>query len=140
MSYEKPLPAIDNWNRPFWEATREQRLIAQGCDACGTVFFPPGPVCARCMSSALSWRTLSGRGTVESWVVFHQLYYKGFKEDLPYNVAMIRLEEGAYLLSNVVDVSNDALRDGLPVEVTFEPATDEIAIPKFRATGGAGNV
>lgn len=132
MSYEKPLPAIDNWNRRFWEATREHRLVAQACQECATVFFPPGPVCPHCLSSALEWRNLSGRGTVESWVVFHQLYYKGFKGDLPYNVAMIRLEEGVRMLSNVIDTPNESLHLDMAVEVVFEPATDEIAMPKFR--------
>ncbi len=138
MSYTKPLPAIDNWNRPFWDATREQRLVAQACEPCGTVFFPPGPVCPHCLSAKLSWKQLSGRGTVESWVVFHQVYYKGFADEMPYNVAMIRLDEGARMLSNVV-VPNDSLHADMRVEVVFAPATEELSIPKFRPlTPGEG--
>jgi len=132
MAYAKPLPVLDVWNRPFWAAAREGRLVAQGCESCGHVFFPPGPVCPRCRSRTLSWRELSGRGRIESWVVFHQNYFKGFLNEMPYNVAMIRLDEGALLMSNVVGAANDALRIDMPVEVMFEPATDEISIPKFR--------
>jgi uncharacterized OB-fold protein len=132
VSYTKPLPAIDNWNKPFWEATRERRLVAQECRKCSTVFFPPGPVCPHCLSGDLGWRQLSGRGTIESWVVFHQLYYKGFADDVPYNVAMIRLDEGVRMLSNVIGTTNDRLHVDMKVEVVFEPATDEISIPKFR--------
>src|SRR6185369_12925740 len=67
MAYTKPLPAIDNWNRGFWAAAKEQRLTAQMCGDCGHVFFPPGACCPKCMSQKFTWKTLSGRGTVESW-------------------------------------------------------------------------
>jgi uncharacterized OB-fold protein len=133
MPYTKPLPALDNWNRPFWAACREERLVAPECADCGHVFFPPGPVCPHCLSRKLQWRQLAGIGRVESWVVFHQLYYKGFADELPYNVAMIRLDEGARLLSNVVGIPNDKLHADMKVSVVFEKANDEITIPKFRA-------
>jgi hypothetical protein len=132
MAYSKPLPALDNWNRPFWEACRKGLLVAPKCGDCGHVFSPPGPVCPRCLSRHLQWHQLSGRGRVESWVVFHQLYYKGFAEELPYNVAMIRLDEGVRMLSNVVGTTNEQLHVDMKVEVVFENATDEIAIPRFR--------
>lgn len=132
MAYTKPLPAVDNWNRGFWAAAREQRLAVQACSDCGHLFFPPGACCPKCLSQAFTWRTLSGRGAVESWTVFHQLYYKGFAADLPYNVAVIRLDEGVSLMSNVTGIANSELKSGLKVEVCFEPATDEITIPKFR--------
>jgi uncharacterized OB-fold protein len=89
------------------------------------------------MSQQLTWRTLTGRGQVESWTVFHQLYYKGFADELPYNVAVIRLEEGISLISNVTGIANDELRVGMPVEVVFESATDEITIPKFKPAGAS---
>jgi len=135
MAYTKPLPAIDNWNRGFWAAAREQRLAAQQCADCSATFFPPGACCPKCLSQHFTWRTLSGRGTVESWTVFHQLYYKGFAQELPYNVAVIRLEEGISLMSNVTGIPNDQLRVGMAVEVVFEKATDEITIPKFKPSG-----
>jgi len=137
MAYTKPLPTVDNWNRGFWAAAKEQRLAAPECKACGHLFFPPGAVCPRCLSDQLGWRTLSGKGQVESWTVFHQLYYKGFANELPYNVAVIRLDEGISLMSNVVGIANDRLKAGLKVEVVFEPATDEITIPKFKPAGAA---
>jgi uncharacterized OB-fold protein len=136
MDYLKPLPVIDNWSRPFWQAARDGQLRVQACTACGHLFFPPGPVCPKCLGDALEWRQMSGRGTVESWVVFHQAYYKGFADELPYNVAMVRLEEGPCLFTNIVGIDNAAIRRGLPVEAVFEKATDEVTIPRFRAAGG----
>jgi uncharacterized OB-fold protein len=135
MDYLKPLPVIDNWNRPFWQAAHEGLLKVQCCTQCGHLFFPPGPVCPRCLSDALEWRQVSGRGVVESWVVFHQGYYKGFADELPYNVTMVRLDEGPCLFTNLVDIDNAAIRRGLPVEVVFDKATDEVTIPKFRPAG-----
>jgi uncharacterized OB-fold protein len=138
MAYTKPLPAIDNWNRGFWAAAREQRLAAPQCSDCGHTFFPPGACCPKCLSQKFTWRNLSGRGKVESWTVFHQLYYKGFADDLPYNVAVIRLDEGISLMSNVTGIANRDLRAGMEVQVVFEQATDEITIPKFRPVSASG--
>ena len=132
MEYTKPLPAPDVWSLPFWEATRRHELRMQRCDACGHVRFPPGPTCPRCLSTAATWAPLSGRGTVWSWTVFHQLYYQGFKGELPYNVALVELEEGPRLYTNLVGVANEAIREGLAVVVAFEEATEAWTIPRFR--------
>jgi uncharacterized OB-fold protein len=134
MTYSKPLPAIDNWNRRFWEGTRQNKLTLPRCTSCDHVFFPPGPVCPKCLSDQLEWQEVSGRGEVKSWVVFHQLYYKGFADELPYNVALIQLEEGPHLMSNIVGIDNADIRSGMKVEVVFEKATDEITIPKFKVS------
>lgn len=135
MDYAKPLPQIDNWNRPFWEGARRHELVFPRCADCGHAFLPPGPVCPACRSPRLDWPKASGRATVESWVVFHQNYFKGFKDDVPYNVALVRLAEGPLLMTNVTDIDNAALARGLEVEVHFRDATETIAIPLFRPAG-----
>ncbi|HLZ71154.1 MAG TPA: Zn-ribbon domain-containing OB-fold protein [Dehalococcoidia bacterium] len=137
MTYAKPLPEPDVWSRPFWEAAQQHELRMQRCAGCGHLRFPPGPTCTRCLSPEASWELLSGRGRIWSWTVFHQLYYAGFKDELPYNVALVELEEGPRLYTNIVGIENDALREGLAVEVTFEQATDEITIPRFRPAASA---
>jgi uncharacterized OB-fold protein len=137
MSYNKPLPVIDNWNRGFWAAAQQEKLAAPHCQDCGKIFFPPGPCCPHCMSQNLTWKALSGRGTVETWTVFHQLYFKGFATDLPYNVAVVQLEEGISLMTNIVGIPNDRIASGMQVEVVFEKATDDITLPKFRPNGPA---
>jgi uncharacterized protein len=132
MTYTKPLPVVDNWNRRFWESAKRRVLALPRCRPCGHIHFPPGPVCPACRSTELEWPELSGKATVESWVVFHQNYFKGFAGETPYNVALVRLDEGPQLVTNLVGIANDDIRVGLPVEVMFEDATEEIAIPKFR--------
>jgi uncharacterized OB-fold protein len=132
MSYTKPLPKIDALNRPFWEHARAGRLAIQVCEACGDARFPPSPVCPACLSEAQSWQVASGRATLESWIEFHRAYWDGFREALPYNVVLVRLEEGPLLLSNLVgDASR--VRLGAALRVVFEPATETITLPKFEA-------
>ena len=68
---------------------------------------------------------------MQSWVVFHQKYYAGFADELPYSVALVRLDEGPLLMSNLVGVPNDALRIGQRVRVTFRDVDERISIPVF---------
>ena len=130
--YTKPLPRLTKHNRPYFEGAKQGELRLQRCGACGHHWFPPSTSCPLCLSPAFEWVRVSGRGRVWSWIVMHQRYFQAFETDLPYNVAFIKLDEGPFMMSTVIGVPNDALRCDLPVEVTFEEATDEIAIPKFR--------
>jgi uncharacterized OB-fold protein len=130
--YKKPLPTLTDDNRPFWEGARQGKLMMQKCGDCSHIRYPISHVCPDCLSYKTEWTQLSGRGEVFSYVVFYQLYNKAFADDVPYNVAMIQLEEGPRMFSNIVGVDNDAVKVGDKVEVTFEKATDEVSIPKFR--------
>ncbi len=130
MTYDKPLPRIDTLNRPFWDAARAEKLVVQSCDACHDVRFPPSPVCPKCLSSAQSWKEVSGKGTLESWVDFHRAYWGGFNDALPYPVCLVRLAEGPLLVSNLVG-NSDGAKLGAAVHVVFERVTDEVTLPKF---------
>ena len=130
--YTKPLPELNDDNRPFWEACREGRLALQRCQACSHVRFPLSRVCPRCLDGGFEWHTLSGRGTVFSTVVYHQVYHPGFKGEVPYNVSLVQLEEGPRMYSNVVGVAPGAVRVGDAVQVVFDAVTPEITIPRFR--------
>lgn len=130
MSYDKPLPRIDTLNKPFWDAARDGKLVVQSCDACHDVRFPPSPVCPKCLNGAQSWKAVSGKGTLESWVDFHRAYWDGYKDALPYRVCLVRLAEGPLLVSNLVGRS-DGAKLGAAVHVVFERVTDEVSLPKF---------
>jgi uncharacterized OB-fold protein len=130
--YQKPLPAISSLNKPYWEGLRRRELLLQKCDACGKVWYPPSPLCPGCWSRKFSWTRLCGRGRVNSWVVFHQSYYRGYDNELPYNVAEVELEEGPRLLTNLVEVGNAEIRAGMAVEIVFDDVTDEITLAKFK--------
>jgi uncharacterized OB-fold protein len=131
-TYSKPLPEIDEINRPFWEATRHGELRLQRCSDCQHVWYPAGTNCPKCLSTSFEWGQLSGRGTVWSFIVYHHCWHRGFEKEIPYNVAMIQLEEGPIVISNIVDVKNEAIKVGMPVKVVFEFATDEVTLFKFK--------
>ena len=130
--YNKPLPAISSLNKPFWEGLKNRELRMQRCDECGKTWYPPSPLCPACWSRKFSWIRLSGRGHVNSWVVFHQSYFRGYDDELPYNAAEVQLDEGPRLLTNLVGVANDRIRAGMPVEIVFDDVTSEITLAKFK--------
>lgn len=137
--YTKPLPELTDLNRPFWEGAREGRLRMQRCDECEHVRYPISEWCPRCLSDRCTWTDLSGRGVVASTIVFHQVYNQAFADDVPYNVSLIQLDEGPRMISNVVGIPPSDVKVGMAVQVTFDPVTDEVTIPRFTpvADGGA---
>ncbi len=134
--YNKPLPTLNDENRPFWDACRAGELRLQKC-TCGHLRYPINRFCPVCLSDQCVWTPVSGRGTVFAYVVFHNAYHPGFKGDLPYNVALVQLEEGPRMYSNVVGTPNDQVRVGDALEVVFDPVTPDITIPRFRLRQGA---
>jgi hypothetical protein len=132
MAYRKPLPRIDEESRGFWEALARHELYFQRCRDCGTKRLYPRALCTSCLSSATEWVRASGRGTVYTFTVTHQNQAPGFRDELPYVLAVVELEEGVRLMTNVVGGTPDAVRIGMPVEVVFEDVTPEVTLPKFR--------
>ncbi len=128
----KPVPAVTPWGMPFWEGTRQGKLMIQRCSDCGKNIFYPRLVCPHCFSDNVGWVQASGRGTVYSYTVVQNNAPSAFLADIPYVVAVIRLEEGVQMLSNIVGCDFNDLRCDMPVEVTFEKLTDEFTLPKFR--------
>jgi uncharacterized OB-fold protein len=130
--YTKKLPVIDDLHRPFWDGCRAGVLKMQRCRDCGHQWWPIGPVCTACLSTDFEWVDLSGRGELWSFIVYHHKMNAAWADDLPYNVALVRLEEGPTMVSNVVGTDLADLEVGLPLEVTFDAVTDEVSIPRFR--------
>lgn len=131
---KKPVPVVNSWARPFWDAARENRLIIQKCSDCAQHIFYPRLACPHCFSANLTWIEASGRGTIYSYTVVENNSPSAFIADMPYVIAVIRLEEGVQMLSNIVQCDPAKLTCDLPVEVTFEKLDDEFVLPKFRPT------
>ena len=129
--YEKPLPIIDAESRPFWQAARERRLAIMRCGDCGRHFFYPRELCPHCHSSAVAWVTASGRGTIYTFTIARRPAGPAFKPDVPYVVALVELEEGPRVMTNIVTSDVDGVRIGQSVTATFEDATDEVTLIKF---------
>ncbi|TDV57741.1 Zn-ribbon domain-containing OB-fold protein [Actinophytocola oryzae] len=128
----RPLPTPTDLSRPFWDGLADGALRLQRCTACGHLRNPIATVCPQCLSSDYEWEALSGRGTVFSTVVFHQVYNKAFATEVPYNVSIVELAEGPHLLSNVVGVPPGEVRVGDAVQVTFTEVAPGVTIHQFR--------
>ena len=131
-NYQKPVPIPDEASQPFFDGAREQRLMIQRCTTCGAVMWPVKSRCDNCLSPTVTWVQASGKATLYSFVLMHQLYHPGFASEVPYNIAQVDLEEGLRILTNIVDCPNADLHIGMPLEVTFEAITDEVTLPKFK--------
>jgi uncharacterized OB-fold protein len=132
-----PAPTAET--RDFWTGGSRGELLISRCHDCGHFFHPPGPACWRCRSTDVAPEPVSGRATVAAYTVNRQPWIPGLEP--PYIVAMVELEDepDVRLISNVVDVSMDGIRVGLPVEVFFEDWTDvsgdedtRVWLPLFR--------
>ena len=130
QQYQKPLPEITKQSKPFWDAAHEHKLVVQQCTQCQRYQYPPIDLCPVC-GGELTWVEASGKGEVHTFIIMHQLYHPAFKAELPYNVSVIQLEEGPFMLSNVVNCANEDVKIGMPVTVVFEDVTDEVPLPKW---------
>ena len=129
-----PLPAVDTLTRPFWEACAAHRLMIQRCAECSAHRSPPKPVCWKCQSSNYAWSESTGRGRIFSYTIVHHSPHPTALEQIPYNIAVVELEDCEHVLltSNVVDCPNQELRVGLPDEVTWEDRSDGQPLFRFR--------
>lgn len=127
----RPAPVLDNWNRPFWDSCRQRRLTVQRCKTTGKCFFPPAPVSPFTGRPDWEWIAASGRGELWSFVVFHQNYFDGMKDELPYPVAMVKLEEGPYLLTNLAGIEAADAKIGMRLSVRFPGGPDDFLLPQF---------
>jgi len=114
----------------YWAAAEQGQLVLQRCDDCGTYQFPPYKLCSTCLSDNVSWVQASGRGRIWSWIRMHQVYYPAFKDEIPYNVALIALEEGPMVMSRIVNAGDRTAACDDPVQVTFQQR-GEATLPVF---------
>lgn len=128
----KPLPQRTADNGPFLDGLREGRVLLQRCDACQSLRYPATRQCPTCLRDQHTWTAVSGRGRVYSFIIVHQVYQSAFEADVPYNVAVIQLEEGPRIVTNLVGCANDAIRIGLSVEPEFVKVEGDRCVLKFR--------
>jgi uncharacterized protein len=132
--WSKPLPQPDNVSAPYWQAGAEGRLLVQQCPKCGHRQFYPRALCTVCASDP-EWLECTGRGTVHTFTVVRQNGARPFRDELPYPIAMVELEEGPLIMGAITDCDVDDVRIGMPVEVHFLKAADDIGIPYWRPAG-----
>jgi uncharacterized protein len=128
-------PQASEVAQPFWDATREQRLVLQWCADCDKAIFYPREVCPRCLKSdGLEWRDASGRGEVYAVSVQHAPQIPMPAYEAPYAVAVVELEEGVRMLSTIVGTDPESVTVGQAVTVAWEPLSDGRNLPLFQPT------
>ena len=130
----KPLPRVQPESAFYWEKCRERELWLRRCRECEKAYFYPRDFCPRCFSRNTEWVQSSGRGTVYAFAIVHRAPSPAFRPEAPYVAAIVELEEGARMPTNLVDVEPDTahVRCGMAVEVVFRDASTEISLPVFR--------
>jgi uncharacterized OB-fold protein len=130
------LPQPTPETQPFWDGCKAHELRLQHCGTCNAYIFYPRIFCPTCLSDQLEWRTLSGKGTLLTYVLSARPA-PGFENELPYAIAIVQLAEGPHLMSNIVNtaLTPENLPAGLPVEVVFEDVNETITLPKFQPVG-----
>lgn len=131
--YRKPLPKTDPVTAPFWEGLKRENVQVQRCDDCASYVFYPRALCPHCSSRRLTWTPVCGRGQIYTMTIVHKAP-GAFKEDAPYVVALVELDEGCRMMSNIVDVDPDPskVKIGMPVEIVYDHVTEAVTLPKFR--------
>ena len=132
---DKAVPVPTPETQPFWDGCAAGELCIQRCTDCGKPYFYPRPVCPACGSRNVEWFTASGRATLYSYVINHRAA-PGFAGDVPYAIAVVQLEEGPRMMSNIVGLpaTPEALVLDMPLQVTFETRGD-VSLPQFQPAG-----
>jgi uncharacterized OB-fold protein len=128
----KFLPSPRPGTMPFWEGCKRHQLLLQQCTKCGTQQFYPRVICTSCSEGSPEWVESSGNGTVLSWTIVRHPVSEAYADDIPYVIALIKLQEGPTMMSQIIDCDPESVQSGMRVEVSFQDWTDEISMPMFR--------
>jgi uncharacterized OB-fold protein len=123
---------MESLTKDFYAWCKRGELRFQRCTPCGAWRHVPRELCAECGSWEWEWAASSGRGRVFTWTVVARAMHPAFQHDVPYAAAVIEMDEGVRLVSQVIDCPPDELEIGMPVEVVFDAVSPEIALPKSR--------
>ena len=131
---QKMAPRPSPETQPFWDGCAAGELKMQRCRGCDELYFPPRPACPRCLSDDVVWETLSGKGTLHTYLINHRAA-PGFEP--PYAIAVVQLAEGPRMMSNIVGVEQtpEALSLDMELEITFEERGD-VMLPLFTPASG----
>lgn len=132
MEMQRMLPYPSPETQPFWDGCKRHELMLPFCPKCDAFFFYPRQFCPTCFSWAIEWRKCSGRGTLHTFAIQFRAQMPGFKP--PYISAVVQLDEGPRLVTNLVGVDPmpENIKCDIAVEVVWEDLNDEITIPNFQ--------
>ncbi len=132
MIASRPLPEITDLTEPFWTAAKARRLEIQRCDGCETFRFPPEYGCAVCGSLQFTWTEVSGRAELYTWTEAHPPLLPYFMKRAPWPLAVVQLEEGPRMATNLVDDASEDYEIGMALRADFEDISDDVTLVVFR--------
>lgn len=130
--YKKPLPIVRDENRSYWQALKKEKVSFISCVSCGQIRLYSFRKCPACGEEKHFWKTIPGTGTIWTIAKFHQVYFESFKDEVPYNVIVVQLDQGPKIYSNLIKNEEPIAQIGDRVEPVFDPVTDEVTLLKFR--------
>ena len=134
QAYKKPIPTPQGESDHYWQKAKEGELWLRKCNACGEAYFYPRDISPCCFSRDTTWIKASGKATLFTYGIVQRAPHPGFVEDVPFVTAIVELEEGPTMPTNIVidDPTPENLQVGMALEAVFEDITDTIALPKFK--------
>ena len=137
QGYDKPLPVVHPDNQPYWDSLKAHHIKMQKCLDCGTLRYPVSPVCYKCFSWKHEWADVKGTGKLSAWLIVHQTRGDhAWPADVPFNVALVDLDDGPRLTTNIVDAAPEDLHPGMPVELVYVDVTPEVTLARFKPVSG----
>jgi uncharacterized OB-fold protein len=128
----KPLPKTSKWSQPFWDNAKKHKLTLKKCKDCGHIDHPPYLYCTNCHSDNSEWIEASGKGKLVAYAINTYMVPFPFWDEMPYVLAMIDLDEGVRMISNIIECEQDKLENGMSLEVVFDDVSEEFTLPKWR--------
>ena len=132
MDAPLPQPVSNADSQAYWAAARERRLLIRRCKSCGALHFMPRYLCPECWSDELEWIDAQGGGTVHSFTIIRRASSAAFAPRVPYVVALIELDEGPRMMSNVLGSDALSVAIGDRVALTFEYRGNGALLPQFQ--------
>lgn len=126
---EVPLPEVTPLTQPYWDGLAQGELRHQRCAGCGHAWLPAREECPHCLSAEVAWEPAGGGGRIISWVVYHTAVHPSFADRLPYNVAVVELDEGPRLITNI-NAPEDQLAIERAVVLSIEQESG-VSVPRF---------
>lgn len=127
----KSIPVPSPETAEYWAGAKRRELMIQRCRACGRHQFYPRVICTNCSSRDVEWVRAGGLARVRSFTVVRRPVSEAYAAEVPYIVALVALDEGPTMMTNIVECSPESVHIGMRVSVRFEDWTEEIALPKF---------
>jgi uncharacterized protein len=133
----RPSPDPRGAGKQYWASAHAGTLTLPRCLSCETAHWYPRLYCPNCGSDKLEWITCSGKGVIHTYTIVRQSGHKYFKSKVPYVLAMVALDEGVLMMSNIIECDVDTVRVDARVSVVFEKLGDDVGVPLFKLAEGA---